>query len=99
MQRLDGGEPHVVVSCAEGDAFNVNAPGIYYLPCGGEYEHAPVHVFDPASGRDRVVATLDHLDIGDETDLTVSPDGSTFLYTRLVNEERGADLWMLENFR
>jgi Tol biopolymer transport system component/DNA-binding winged helix-turn-helix (wHTH) protein len=98
MLSLAGGRPQQVVACAEGETFSWGPGGIFYVPCGAPPD-APVHRLDSITGRDRVVATLDHLDIGSQTGLAMSPDGSTFLYARIVNEDRGASLWMIENFR
>ena len=43
--------------------------------------------------------TLEQLDMPSKADLAVSPDGSTILYNRVVNQERGADLWVIDHFR
>jgi hypothetical protein len=50
-------------------------------------------LLDPATGRDRLLGSLDWPGMG----LTVSPDGKTILYTKVVGE--GSDLVLIENFR
>jgi Tol biopolymer transport system component/DNA-binding winged helix-turn-helix (wHTH) protein len=98
LLSLAGGRPRQVLACAEVNKFTWAPGGIFYLPCNAPHD-APVHRLDPVTGRDRVVATLERLDWGSQTGLAVSPDGSTFLYARTVNEDRGASLWVIENFR
>ena len=50
-------------------------------------------MLDPATGRDRLLATVEKGDGG----LAVSADGKTFLYPNGFGN--GADLMMIENFR
>jgi hypothetical protein len=82
----------------------VGTKGVYYYPCRpeglpvalGRQRPTEIRVIDPTTGRDRAVATLtDNDDVFNGP--SVSPDGSTFLYPKLVN--RGEDLLMIENFR
>lgn len=53
----------------------------------------PVYLRDLATGRDRLLGTLENWRSG----FTVSPDGKTILYTKVVGE--GSDLMLIENFR
>jgi serine/threonine protein kinase/Tol biopolymer transport system component len=91
---LAGGPEREVAKCVVG--FAVGPAGLYSLEClDGEQalQQAPVFLRDPATGRGRLLGKLDQAVKG----LTVSPDGKTILYTRLVGE--GTDLMMIENFR
>jgi Tol biopolymer transport system component len=96
--------PRQLVPCAYG--FSVGTRGVYYYPCRpegppvalGSQKPIEVRLIDPATGRDRAVATVPDLSYGDVFwGPQVSPDGSRVLYTRLVN--RGEDLMMIDNFR
>jgi serine/threonine protein kinase/Tol biopolymer transport system component len=101
---LSSRSPRQLVRCAYG--FSVGSKGVYYYPCRpeglpvalGPRKPIEIRVIDPATGRDRAVATLTDLLHGDVLyGPSVSPDGSTFLYPKVVN--RGEDLMMIENFR
>jgi hypothetical protein len=48
---------------------------------------------DTVTGRDRLLGTLDRPGPG----LTVSADGKTILYSKMIGE--GSDLILIENFR
>ena len=64
----------------------------------GSQKPIEIRLIDPATGRDRAVATLP--DLSSSAIFwgpRVSPDDSTILYTKVVN--RGEDLMMIENFR
>jgi len=64
----------------------------------GRHKPVDIRVIDPATGRDRAVATLTdpfHTDVFYGP--SVSPDGRTILYAKVVN--RGEDLMMIDNFR
>jgi Tol biopolymer transport system component len=96
--------PRQLVPCAYG--FSVGTRGVYYYPCRpegpplvlGSRKPIDIRLIDPATGRDRAVATLPDLSYGDVFwGPHVSPDGSTILYTRAVS--RGEDLMMIDNFR
>jgi Tol biopolymer transport system component len=88
---LDGRKERTLVECTHG-FFAVHATGIYYRGCEDGF-FSPLHVIDPATGRDRILGKMDK-------DMffrpAVSPDGKSILYTR----DRGdCDLMMIENFR
>jgi hypothetical protein len=55
---------------------------------------ASLVVRDPETGRGRLLGNLERWNT---TGLTISPDGRTILYTRVVGE--GSDLMMIDNFR
>ena len=104
FQPLSGGSPRPVISCVTASHFSIGPGGIYYMPCAqtGEISRdVPVRVFNPASGEDRLFATLK--DVGwpatgrQDGFLLVSPNGRTLLYSRLENRE--ADLMLIEGFR
>jgi hypothetical protein len=63
----------------------------------GSLKPIEIRLIDPATGHNRAVATLPDLWYGAVFHgPDVSPDGTTILYTRVVN--RGEDLMMIENF-
>ena len=93
---LGGGPARQLVKCAEQTAFAVARQGLYYVPCGPD-EAATVHLFDPSTGRDRLLGKLDRFTSGYTPALSVSPDGTTILYHKVVSD--GADLMLIENFR
>jgi Tol biopolymer transport system component/predicted Ser/Thr protein kinase len=104
VTSLSRRSPRQLVPCAYG--FSVGTRGVYYYPCRpegppvvlGSQKPMDVRLIDPATGRDRAVATLPDLSYGAVFwGPHVSPDGSTILYTKVVN--RGEDLMMIENFR
>ena len=90
-QPLAGGPERQIAACV-GIPFVVAPAGIYALDCWRG--QAPLFLRDPATGRGRLLGKLDR---AAQYGLTVSPDGKTFLYTKLVAE--GKDLMMIENFR
>ncbi len=100
-QPLAGGAPRTAIACVTGTAFSVNPQGIYYVPCadGPAIDPgSPVLVLDAATGATRGVAKLERFDSdGVPSGFAVSPDGRTFLYTRLVRDE--ADLMLIEHFK
>ena len=67
--------------------------GIYHEACGGDPRAVPLLLRDTATGRDRLLGTLDRPGDG----LTVSADGKAILFAKVVGE--GADLVLIENFR
>jgi Tol biopolymer transport system component len=87
-----GGPARELVRCVKAQSFAVAASGVYYAPCDTGPES--VHVLDPATGRDRVLASV--TEPFHAADLAVSPDGTTVLVHRYTEN---ADLMMVENFR
>jgi Tol biopolymer transport system component len=86
-----GGPERELAKCVS--AFAVGPAGLYSLECS-QGSQVSVFLRDPATGRGHLLGKLDRLD---ESNLTVSPDGKTILYTKMVGE--GSDLMLIENFR
>jgi Tol biopolymer transport system component len=94
---LTGGPTRQLVKCAKPTAFSVASPSLYYVECGSDPNPA-VHVMDPSTGRDRLLGRLERFSSSYyPMGLSVSPDGTTILYNKVVND--GADLMLIENFR
>jgi Tol biopolymer transport system component len=93
---LGGGAEGQVVDCVRDWSFAVGSGGVYHLGCSANPRAgpAPLYVLDPATGRDRLLGTLDAAGGG----MTVSPDGKTILYSKRL-AAGGSDLMMIENFR
>jgi Tol biopolymer transport system component len=97
MVSLTGGPARPLVKCAKSRAFASGAQGVYYVECGSNVA-AAVHIMDPLTGRDRLLGRPERYAPGyDPMGLAVSPDGTTILYNRVVNDS--ADLMLIENFR
>jgi len=92
---LSGGSPHQLIPCVTNDAFDVAAPGIYYVPCSLYATTAQLHVMEPSTGADRLLGPLEKL-FRDFPMLSVSRDGRVVLYDRYAET---ADLMLIENFR
>jgi Tol biopolymer transport system component len=101
---LAGGPPRQLVGCTYG--FSVGSTGIYYYPCRStaaalplsQFRTSDIRLIDWATRHDRLIRHLDGISYGDLFwGPSVSPDGTTFLYGKVVNE--GQDLMMIENFR
>jgi Tol biopolymer transport system component len=93
---LAGGPERRIADCVPHWGFDVGPLGVYHLDCAPGQSEAPLRLFDPLTGQDRLVGKLETghgLFLG----LTVSPDGRAVLFTKWVAE--GADLMMIENFR
>ncbi len=90
---LAGGPERTVVDCVARQGFAVGVAGVYHVGCDGDARGLPLSLLDPATGRDRLLGTLEGFVEG----LTVSPDGKTILYAKYAGE--GSDLMMIENFR
>jgi Tol biopolymer transport system component len=105
----EGGPPHQITKdrqskCSDmverrpDDLFQrVTSQSIYYVACGSDRDPA-VPVMNPSTGQDRLIGRLEryssyYYPMG----LPVSPDGTTILYNKVVND--GADLMLIENFR
>ena len=104
FQPLADGEARPVIPCVRISSFSITSAGVYYVPCAraGEVPHdAPVRVFDPVTGKDRLFAMLDDIVSpavgGLEGGLFASPDGRTLLYMR--RHTRETDLMLIEHFR
>ena len=94
---LTGGPTRQLVKCAKPTAFSVASQSLYYVECGSDPNPA-VHVMDPSTGRDRLLGRLERFSSSYcPMGLSVSPDGTTILYNKVVND--GADLMLIENFR
>jgi hypothetical protein len=92
MARPFAGGPERRLAQCVGTTYVVATAGIYALDCWRGA--APLFLRDPETGRGRLLGKLENaLPAG----LTVSPDGKTVLYSRVVNQ--GADLMLIENFR
>ena len=88
-----GGVERAVLDCAPRCGYAVGAACIYHTACGGDPRAVRLSLLDPATGRDRLLGWLDGPGMG----LSVSADGKTILYTKVVGE--GSDLVLIENFR
>jgi serine/threonine protein kinase len=95
-RSMAGGEERTVLSCAFAFGYAVASHGILHLACGNKDAGPTKHdllYWDAASGRDRVLATL-------EADyvqgLSVSPDDQSVVYSLGT---ANSDLMMIENFR
>jgi WD40-like Beta Propeller Repeat len=94
---LTGGPTRQLVKCAKPTAFSVASQSLYYVECGSDPNPA-VHGMDPLTGRDRLLGRLERFSSGYyPMGLSVSPDGTTILYNKVVHH--GADLMLIENFR
>jgi hypothetical protein len=101
---LGGGTPQQLAPCVYG--FSVGLKGVYYYPCRSSvgalpfarFKTSDVRLIEWSTGRDRLIRTLDGITYPDLFwGPSVSPDGTTFLYGKNVNE--GEDLMLIENFR
>jgi Tol biopolymer transport system component len=90
---LAGGEERTVIDCVPRFGYALGLAGIYHVGCGGDPSAKPLLLRDTATGRDRLLGTLERPEEG----LTVSADGKTILYASWVGE--GSDLMLIENFR
>ena len=107
LQPLGGGPPRQVIPClVGGSVVSVRPQGIYYLPCPAGTDlvpNQPVHVFDPASGKDREFGVLEAYHRPRDSymqnfrAMAVSADGRFVLYTRRLAAT--GDLMLFENFR
>jgi serine/threonine protein kinase len=88
-----GGPERTLIDCVPRFGFAVTPAGVYHVACAGDPRGVPLLLRDAATGRDRLLGTLERPGGG----LTVSADGRTILYGRGVGE--GSDLVLIENFR
>jgi Tol biopolymer transport system component len=93
---LDGGPERQVIDCVQWRCFTVGPAGVYHVGCTANPRSAPMplYLLDLATGRDRL---LGNMEAAGGT-ITVSPDGKTILYGRVMVNQ-GSDLMMIENFR
>jgi hypothetical protein len=92
---LAGGQERTVIDCVPMRGFTLGEAGIYHETCGGDPRALPVFLRDKATGRDRLLGTLERPSPGGG--LTVSENGSVILYAKTTGE--GSDLILIENFR
>jgi Tol biopolymer transport system component len=103
---ISGAPERVLADCAAGDGFSVSRAGIHYISCStgpprlgraapGRGAGVWLHLLDPATGRDQVLAELEWAWVWGSP--ATSPDGRTILAARWTIE--GADLMMIDNFR
>jgi len=90
---LSGGPARHLVRCVKPQGFAVSAAGIVYAPCDTGTKSS-VHLLDPTTGRDRVLATVS--EPFQLSGLAISPDGKTLLVHRYTE---AGDLMLIENFR
>jgi Tol biopolymer transport system component len=102
---VTGGPQRQMVPCVRrGEAFTIGTQGVYYVACAPG-PNLSVHLLNVGTGRDTVVWTLEDMAsrspsrglLKSERDFSVSPDGGTVLYTRIV--EATSDLMLIENYR
>jgi Tol biopolymer transport system component len=90
---IGGGAERTIIECVSFRGFVPNAAGIYHVGCGLPLAHeAPLYLLDRATGRDRLIGTLERYEFG----LAVAPDGKSILYGSIQGE--GSDLMLIENF-
>ena len=91
---VEAGEETQVLETAYNRAFEVRAEGIYYISWSSEDGTSRLQFHALAGGKSRELAKFDgRIDEG----LGVSPDGKSFLFSRL--DPSSADLMLVENFR
>jgi hypothetical protein len=99
VKPLGGGPTRQLVACVKPTAFGAGPQGVYYVPCDASSD-PPVHVVDPATGRDRRLGTLQMYENSVDAPplgLSIAPDGRSILYLRHITNS--ADLMLIENFR
>jgi Tol biopolymer transport system component len=96
-----GGPERKVLDCVWGLDFAIGPDGLYSGGCpadaSGGKSTVPLEVLDTATGRRRLIGTLESRGASSGSGIAVSPDGKTVLYDKIVAE--GAHLMMIENFR
>ncbi len=93
---LAGGQERTVIDCVPRFGYALGRAGIYHEGCGGDPRAVPLLLRDTATGRDRLLGTLERAGESGRG-LTVSADGKTILYAKQIGE--GSDLMLIENFR
>jgi dipeptidyl aminopeptidase/acylaminoacyl peptidase len=95
---LAGGQERTVIDCVPRFGYALGQAGIYHEGCGGDPRAVPLLLRDTATGRDRLLGTLEQRPgIGAGGGLTVSADGNVILYSKLIGG--GSDLVLIDNFR
>jgi Tol biopolymer transport system component len=94
---IEGGRERPVASCVDWWGFAVTKVGVYYLACAPDRSAAPLHVFDLATGADRVIGAVPTSRLNIFQGMSVSPDGSAVVFSKYISE--GTDLMMIDNFR
>ena len=92
---LAGGQERTVIDCVPYRGYALGREGIYHVACEADPRAVPLLLREPATGRDRLLGTLDRP--GPLGGLTVSADGKLILYDKMIGE--GNDLVLIENFR
>jgi len=92
---LAGGQERTVIDCVPSAGYALGRAGIYHEGCGADPRVVPLLLRDTATGRDRLLGTLERPVTA--WGLTVSADGKTILYSKAIGE--GSDLVLIENFR
>jgi hypothetical protein len=90
---LAGGQERTVIDCVPRFGYALGQAGIYHVGCGGDPRAVPLLLRGTATGRDRLLGTLDRPGSG----LAVSADGKKILFVKMLGE--GSDLVLIENFR
>jgi Tol biopolymer transport system component/tRNA A-37 threonylcarbamoyl transferase component Bud32 len=92
---LAGGQERTVIDCVPQRGYALGPAGIYHAGCGADPRAVLLWLRDGATGRDRLLGTLERP--AEAGGLTVSADGKTILFARAVGE--GSDLVLIENLR
>ena len=98
IKPITGGPARQLVVCVKATAFGVGRHGVYYVPCVAAAD-PPLHVIDPATGRDRQIGILDQFEGGaNATPLAFDfARRESILYLRHMDDR--ADLMLIENFK
>ena len=91
---VEGGEETQVLETVYNRAFEVRAEGIYYMSWSSEDGTSRLQFHAFSGGKSRELAKFEGVI---ENGLGVSPDGKSFLFSRL--DAASADLMLVENFR
>jgi hypothetical protein len=92
---VDGGEELRVLDSFKSEAGVVVNDGIYFINPGAK-DGAAVEFFDFATRKERRLAGLGKVSITGFS-IAASPDRRQILYTQ--NDQTGADIMLVENFR
>ena len=92
---LAGGQERAVIDCVPSGGYALGPADIYHMGCGADPRAVPLLLRDAATGRDRLLGTLESP--ATAWGLTVSADGGVILYSKMIGESN--DLVLIENFR